>query len=79
VRYLFFRELVHKTRNFDQTKWLGHRIWQNVLDLWTIQETIAEVRPALLIECGTNEGGSSMFFAHLFDLMSHGGEVKGGR
>ena len=31
--------------------------WQNVFDLWVMQETIAEHKPALLIECGTNRGG----------------------
>jgi cephalosporin hydroxylase len=69
---MFFRDLIGKTNNFGSTTWLGHSIWQNVLDLWTIQETIAEVRPSLLIECGTNKGGSSLFFAHLFDLLGHG-------
>jgi cephalosporin hydroxylase len=72
VHALFFEDLVAKTRNFGAVSWLGHPIWQNVLDLWTIQETIAAVRPALLIECGTNRGGSSLFFAHLFDLMGQG-------
>jgi cephalosporin hydroxylase len=69
---LFFRELIRKTNNFGYIKWLGQPIWQNVLDLWTIQETIAEVRPGLLIECGTYHGGSSLFYAHLFDLMGTG-------
>lgn len=72
VRRLFFRELLNKTRNFEHTTWLGHPIWQNTLDLWTIQETIAEVRPSLLIETGTNRGGSSLFYAHLLDLLGHG-------
>jgi len=72
VHALFFRELVSRTHNFDTVSWLGHPIWQNVLDLWTIQETIAQVRPGLLIESGTNRGGSSLFFAHLFDLMGKG-------
>jgi cephalosporin hydroxylase len=72
VRARFFRELIDKTDNFGAITWLGHPIWQNVLDLWTIQETIAEVRPHLVIECGTNRGGSSLFFAHLFDLMGVG-------
>lgn len=72
IRSLFFRELISKTNNFGSIAWLGHPIWQNVLDLWTIQETIAEVRPGLLIECGTHRGGSSLFFAHLFDLMGDG-------
>jgi cephalosporin hydroxylase len=40
--------------------------------LWTIQETLSEVRPGLLIECGTNRGGSAFFYASLFDLMGHG-------
>jgi cephalosporin hydroxylase len=47
-------------------------VWQNVLDLWTIQEAIFEIKPALLVETGTNRGGSAVFYAHLFELMSHG-------
>ncbi len=72
VSSLFFEELVVKTKNFGAVTWLGQPIWQNVLDLWTIQETIALVKPSLLIECGTNRGGSSMFYAQLFDLMGDG-------
>jgi cephalosporin hydroxylase len=68
----FFTELVSKTNNFGTVKWLGQPVWQNVLDLWTIQETIVEVKPDLLIECGTNRGGSALFYAHLFDLMGRG-------
>jgi cephalosporin hydroxylase len=71
-RLLFFRDLVEKTKNFGTLKWLGQPIWQNILDLWTIQETIAEVRPTLLIECGTHQGGSALFYAHLFDLLGQG-------
>jgi cephalosporin hydroxylase len=69
VRSLFFNDLIFHTNNFGDVKWLGHPIWQNVLDLWTIQETIAEIKPALLIETGTNRGGSSLFYAQLFDLL----------
>jgi cephalosporin hydroxylase len=71
-RGAFFHDLISHTRNFSHVKWLGHPIWQNVLDLWTIQETISEIRPALLVETGTNRGGSALFFAHLFDLMGQG-------
>jgi len=67
-----FHDLIARTDNFATMRWLGHPIWQNVLDLWTIQETLAEVRPALLIEGGTHRGGSALFYAHLFDLMGHG-------
>jgi cephalosporin hydroxylase len=74
ARSVFFHELILRTNNFGSVSWLGQPIWQNVFDLWTIQETIALVRPALLIECGTNRGGSALFYAHLFDLLG-GGQV----
>ena len=72
VNRLFMEQLIRHTGNFAKTTWLGYPIWQNTLDLWTIQETLAEVKPALLIECGTNRGGSARFYSHLFDLMGHG-------
>ena len=68
----FHRDLIVKTGNFGHTTWVGLPIWQNVLDLWTIQETIAEIKPALLIETGTNRGGSALFYAHLMDLLGEG-------
>lgn len=72
VRWLFFQDLIAHTNNFGSTTWMNQPIWQNVLDLWTIQEALCEIKPALLIECGTNRGGSSLFYAHLFDLIDHG-------
>ena len=72
IEQQFFTRLIEKTENFGHLTWLGKPIWQNLLDLWTIQETIYEIRPAVLLECGTNRGGSSYFFASLFDLMNHG-------
>jgi cephalosporin hydroxylase len=68
----FFELLVQTTGNFRTTRWLGQPVWQNVLDLWTIQETLFELAPALVIECGTNRGGSAYFYACLFDLMRKG-------
>jgi cephalosporin hydroxylase len=72
VNPLFFWELIEKTNNFSGITWLGQPIWQNVLDLWTIQETIYQIKPQLLVESGTNRGGSAFFYAQLFDLMGHG-------
>lgn len=69
---LFHYELIFRTGNFATTRWMGVPIWQNVLDLWTIQETICELRPALLIETGTHHGGSALFYAQLMDLLGHG-------
>jgi cephalosporin hydroxylase len=72
VGRLYHEELILRTGNFDTQTWLGQPIWQNVLDLWTIQETISEIRPSLLIEVGTNRGGSALFYAQLMDLLGHG-------
>ncbi len=72
VAQAFQEQLIAKTENFGHVTWLGKPMWQSVLDLQTVQETIYEVKPELLIECGTYKGGSSYFFAQLFDLMDHG-------
>jgi cephalosporin hydroxylase len=72
VNQIFYMELLQRTRDYDGLTWLGQPIRQPVLDLWTIQETLWRVRPALLIECGTNRGGSATFYAQLFELMGSG-------
>ena len=46
----FFSALVLRTANFTTVRWLGKPILQNTLDLWTIQETIFDLKPALIIE-----------------------------
>jgi cephalosporin hydroxylase len=71
----FMDDLIDQTDNFSHVTWLGRPVWQNVFDLWIMQETISELKPALLIETGTNRGGSALFFAHLFDLIGHGNVV----
>lgn len=72
VNWLFLQHLTFHTRSFSEIMWMGHRMWQDPFDVCTIQQTIFELRPALLIECGTNAGGAALHYAHLFDLMDHG-------
>jgi cephalosporin hydroxylase len=72
VATLYHHDLIYKTGNFRSLTWLGVPIWQNVLDLWTIQEAISSVRPGLLVETGTDHGGSALFYANLMDLLDHG-------
>lgn len=72
IYHKFNLDLIQHTDSYSHLTWLGHPIWQPPTDLWTIQETIAEIRPSLLIETGTNRGGAALFYAHLFDLMNHG-------
>jgi cephalosporin hydroxylase len=72
VARLFQYDLVVRTGNFGITNWVGVPIWQNVLDLWTLQETISEVKPGLLIETGTHRGGSALFYANVMDSLGSG-------
>ena len=76
VERSFFTALLIRTTTFTKVRWLGTPIRQNVLDLWTIQETITQLRPSLVIETGTNLGGSSLFFGQLFDLLGYGGSRR---
>ena len=68
----FLADLIRHTDNYADLTWLGKPIWQPPLDLWTFQEMIVELRPSVLLETGTNQGGSAMFYAHLLDSLGHG-------
>lgn len=64
--------LVWRTGNFAHTQWLGHPIWQNPLDAWGVQEAIVSDGVDLVVECGTNRGGSALYMASIFDLLGRG-------
>lgn len=68
----FQYDLIARTGAFGTVTWLGVPIWQSPLDIWTTQETIAELKPALLIETGTYMGGSALLYAHLMDMVGYG-------
>lgn len=56
----------------QQTYWLGTPLQKSPLDCWTYQEIIWELRPDLIIETGTDQGGSALFLASICDLVGHG-------
>ena len=58
---------------WKQTTWLGQPVQKCPLDLWVLQEIVAETRPDLIVECGTYLGGSARFLASVCD------ELGGGR
>ncbi|MEO5679965.1 MAG: CmcI family methyltransferase [Acidimicrobiales bacterium] len=64
--------LVRRTGNFGRVTWLGQPIWQNVNDAWLLQETVVEKQIDLVVECGTNRGGSAFYLASIFDLLGRG-------
>jgi cephalosporin hydroxylase len=55
-----------------EAAWLGIPVLKCPFDLWVYQEIIHELRPDLVIETGTYQGGSTFFMASILDLIDHG-------
>ncbi len=54
------------------TFWLGVPTQKFPSDMWIYQEIIFEIRPSLVIETGTADGGSALFLASVLDLLNEG-------
>jgi cephalosporin hydroxylase len=54
------------------TKWMGVKVQKTPLDLWIYQEILYEVRPDLIIETGTLDGGSAYYLAYMCDILGSG-------
>jgi len=57
---------------FGETKWLGSVAKKSPLDMWVYQEIIFDLKPDLIIETGTYDGGSTAFLASILDLVDNG-------
>lgn len=64
-----------QSRTWADTRFLGVPVFKCPLDLWVYQEIVFETRPDVIVETGTDRGGSALFFASLFDLLGGGGRV----
>lgn len=66
-----FHKVEYDLRHADLSpQWMGVMIDKPPVDLWNYQEVIWEVKPKVIIETGTANGGSALYFAHLLDLLS---------
>ncbi|MBZ4659097.1 MAG: cephalosporin hydroxylase family protein [Desulfacinum sp.] len=61
---------------FKQVTWMGIPTLKNVMDAWIYQEILYEVRPDVVVEIGSFTGGSTLYLAHLLDLLGHGTVVS---
>ena len=57
---------------FQRTFWMNVPCLKCPLDLWMYQEILSELRPDVIVETGTNMGGSALFLAHVLDLVGRG-------
>jgi cephalosporin hydroxylase len=70
-----YYELHHFGETWHNTFWLGAAARKCPLDLWVYQEIVHELRPDLIIETGTANGGSALFIASICDLLDHGSVI----
>src|ERR1041384_4925032 len=64
------------TRTWSNTRWLGTPAQKCPFDLWVYQELLHELRPEVIVECGTADGGSAHFLASICDLLGSGEIVR---
>lgn len=70
-----FQELYYGSGVWLKTRWLGVRSQQAPTDNWSMQEIISEVRPDYIIETGTANGGTSLFYAAVLSFVNPTGKV----
>ena len=64
-----FLKLFHALPVWEYLWFQNVRIIKNPLDLWVMQQIIYEERPDFIIETGTMEGGSALYWAHTLSGM----------
>jgi len=57
---------------FRNTYWMGVRVEKLPSDLWMYQELLVRIRPRVIIETGTLNGGSALFLCHMCDILGVG-------
>ena len=68
----FHKLYYHKGTTWQNTIWMGIKIQKCPLDLFIYQELLYEIRPDLIIETGTLNGGSAYYMAHVCDILGNG-------
>jgi cephalosporin hydroxylase len=65
----------YESGSWKKGSWMGVPILQLPTDLMVLQEIIYQVRPKTILETGTHQGGASLFFASMLQLL-HGDEGR---
>ena len=60
-----YHKWYYNTQVFNNITWMGVKTQKSASDMWNYQEILFELKPSLVIEFGTNYGGSALFFANV--------------
>jgi cephalosporin hydroxylase len=70
-----FQRFYYDSLVWKNTKWLGIRSEQAPTDNWSMQEIITELQPDYIVESGTMNGGSTLFYAAVLSYVNPNGKV----
>ncbi len=70
-----FHAKYYYSKVWAETYFLGKKVFKCPNDLWIYQELLWEIKPDVIIECGTFHGGSALYYAKLFDIMDLPGKI----
>jgi cephalosporin hydroxylase len=65
-------DAVWQSGAWKQGSWLGTPVHKLPTDLMAYQELVSHVRPDVIVETGTGNGGRALFFASICELLGHG-------
>ncbi len=65
----------YATEDRLRTTFLGIASLQYPTDNWMMQEIISEIKPDVIVETGTNAGGTAMFYATILEKVNDRGRV----
>lgn len=60
---------------WNETEFLGIKCLKSVSDMWNYQEVIHRMSPSLVLEFGTNWGGSALFFSIILQSVNPNSKV----
>jgi len=55
----------YNTSVWQQTTWMGVQTYKSPMDMWNYQEILFSLKPSVVIEFGTWQGGSALFFSSI--------------
>lgn len=69
-----YQWMIYHQKNvvYEKSHWMGIKAWKNPMDSWIYQEILYDVKPDVVIEIGSMEGGSTLFLANMLDLIGKG-------
>jgi len=67
-----FHKLFYDSQTYNKVYWLGASASKCPFDLFIYQEILYDIKPDIIIECGTAQGGTTYFLATVCDLIGKG-------